>query len=164
MRDRLQEWYIKHFYRLYIWLGRFWITLWNNLAVTSSNDHFEVERETVGAFHLAQNSGNFGKKWNGVDHFGSVWPEYLGPPLKVVHFDWPGHFGRKKMKCPFSFDKIVVLLYPAYKNNNQTCGGLGQVCAIGMYRSIGHVEFPKFQTGIFVERKAPRVKVWASLK
>ena len=72
------------------------------------------------------------------------------------------------MKCPFSFDKIVVLgtalLYPAYKNNNQTCGGLGPVCAIGIYRSIGHVEFPKFQTGIFVEWKAPRVKVWAPLK
>ena len=55
--------------------------------------------------------------------------------------------------CPFTFDKIVVLstalLYPAYKNNNQTRGGLGRVCAIEMYRSIGHVEFPKFQTGIF---------------
>lgn len=27
LRDRLQEWYIKHFYRLYIWLGRFCIEL-----------------------------------------------------------------------------------------------------------------------------------------
>ena len=39
-------------------------------------------------------------------------------------------------KCPFPFDKIVVpstaLLYPAYKNNNQTRGGLGQVCATGI--------------------------------
>ena len=72
------------------------------------------------------------------------------------------------MKCPFSFDKSVVLsttlLYPAYKNNNQTRGGLGRVCATGIYRSIVQVEFPKFQTGIFVEWKAPRVKVWASLK
>ena len=33
-------------------------------------------------------------------------------------------------------------------------GGLGQVCATGMYRSIGQVEFPKLQTGIFVEWKA----------
>ena len=53
----------------------------------------------------------------------------------------------------YKIDKIVVLstalLYPAYKNNNQTRGGLGRVCAIEMYRSIGHVEFPKFQTGIF---------------
>ena len=48
-------------------------------------------------------------------------------------------------KCPFPFDKIVVpsptLLYPAYKNNNLTCGGLGRVCATGMYRSIA--KFPK---------------------
>ena len=38
---------------------------------------------------------------------------------------------------------------------NQTRGGLGRVCATGMYRSIEHVEFPKFETGIFVEWKAP---------
>ena len=30
---------------------------------------------------------------------------------------------------------------------------MGRVCATGMYRSNGHVEFPKFQTGIFVEWK-----------
>ena len=61
------------------------------------------------------------------------------------------------MKCPFSFDIIVVrrtvLLYPAYNYNNQTTGGLGWVCATGMYRSIAHVEFPKFRTQNFVEEK-----------
>ena len=36
-------------------------------------------------------------------------------------------------------------------------GGLGQVCVTRMYRSIGHVEFPKFQTGMFVEWKAPQM-------
>ena len=46
-----------------------------------------------------------------------------------------------------SFDS-TALLYPAYKDDNQTRGGLGRVCAIGTYRSIGHVEFPKSQTGI----------------
>ena len=51
-------------------------------------------------------------------------------------------------KFSFLFDKIVVpstaLLNPAYKNNNQTRGGLGRVCSTRMYRSIGHLEFPKF--------------------
>ena len=42
-------------------------------------------------------------------------------------------------------------------HNNKTRGGLGQVCATGMYRSIEHVKFPKFQTGIFVEWKAPHI-------
>ena len=42
-------------------------------------------------------------------------------------------------------------------HNNKTRGGLGRVCATGMYRSIEHVKFPKFQTGIFVEWKAPYV-------
>ena len=39
----------------------------------------------------------------------------------------------------------------------KTSGGLGWVCATEMYRSIGHVEFPKSQTGIFVEWKATLV-------
>ena len=49
----------------------------------------------------------------------------------------------------------TALLYPAYKNNNQTRGGLGRVWAAGMYRPVRQVEFPKFRTGIFVEWKAP---------
>ena len=72
---------------------------------------------------------------------------------------WPDNSIRSVgLKCPFPFDKIAVpstaLLYPAYKNNNQMRGGLGLVCATGMYRSIGHVEFPKFQSGLFDELKA----------
>ena len=35
--------------------------------------------------------------------------------------------------------------------------GLGRVCATGMYCFIGQVKFPKVQTGIFVEWKAPLV-------
>ena len=79
-----------------------------------------------------------------------------------MNFDWSRYLGRSVgPKCPFPFDQIVfhgtALLYPAYKNNNQTRGGLGRVCATGMYSSIGQVEFPKFQTGIFVEWKVPIV-------
>ena len=40
-------------------------------------------------------------------------------------------------------------------HNNKTRGGLGRVCATGMYRSTEHMKFPKFQTGSFVEWKAP---------
>ena len=62
---------------------------------------------------------------NGTDHFSLLWLEYLGPALKVVHFNWSGHFGQwVRPKCPFAFDKIVVpsiaLSYPVYKNNKQT--------------------------------------------
>ena len=63
-------------------------------------------------------------------------------------------------KCPFPFYKIVVpstaLLYPSYESNNQTRGGLAcRVCATEMYRSIGPVKFPKFQTEVLAEWKAP---------
>ena len=50
-------------------------------------------------------------------------------------------------KCPLPFDKIIFPrtadLYPAYKHDNQTRGGFCLVCATGMYRSTGHVDFPK---------------------
>ena len=69
-------------------------------------------------------------------------------------------FGSAGPKC--SFDKIVVPSAPLSfcilcKYNNLTCSGLGWVCATQIYHSIGHMEFPKFQTGIFVEWKAPLV-------
>ena len=98
------------------------------------------------------------KASNGTDHFGLVRPEYLGPALKVAHFDRSGYLGRSDRNDPFHVTKLLspvpTFFYPAYKNNNQTRGGLGGVCATGMYRSIRHVELPKFQTWIFVEWKA----------
>ena len=64
-------------------------------------------------------------------------------------------------KCPLPFDKIIfprtAHLYPAYKHDNQTRNGFGLVCATVMHHSIGHVDFPKFYTGIFVEWKASSV-------
>ena len=70
---------------------------------------------------------------NGTNRFGLVRPGYSGPALKLVHFD---RSGRSDRNVPFHFDKIVVpstaLLYLAYRNNNQTRGGLGQVCATGI--------------------------------
>ena len=96
---------------------------------------------------------------NGTDHFGLVRPEFSGQALKVVHFDRSGHFRRSDWNVPFRLTKLLspgsaALLYPSFKNNNQTRGGLGRFCATGMYRSLEHVKFPKFQTGIFVEWKA----------
>ena len=38
------------------------------------------------------------------------------------------------------------------------CGGFGWVCKTGMYSFIGHIEFTKFQTGIFVEWKVPQIQ------
>ena len=117
--------------------------------------------------HSTQNSGHFGWyiKWNGPFGFGPTrifGISFEGSPLRPIWSFW-----LVGPKCPFPFAKIVVpstaLLYPAYKNNNQTRGGLGRVCATGMYRSIGHVEFPKFQMGIFLEWKARNISnlsVW----
>ena len=106
-----------------------------------------------GAFHSTQNSGNFiwYIKWKGQFRFGPTGifgTSFEGGPL------WPvWSFRSVGPKFPFPFDKIVVpntaLLYPAYKNNNQTRCGLGRVCVTGKYRSIGNVEFPKFQTANF---------------
>ena len=74
----------------------------------------------------------------------------------MVLFDRSGRFSRWDRNVPFHWT-----LYPACKNNNQVRGGLGRVCATGMYRSIEHVKFPKFQTRIFVEWKAPVLSQWS---
>ena len=50
---------------------------------------------------------------------------FQGSPFFTVS----GHFGSVGPKSPFPFDTVVdhstAFLYLAYKNNNQTCGGLG---------------------------------------
>ena len=74
-------------------------------------------------------------------------------------------------KCPFPFDKIVVpttaLLYPAYKNKNQTRSGLGQVCATGMYHPLGTWNFRNFKPEFFLNRKHHRTvfgfQFWPSI-
>ena len=71
--------------------------------------------KAVGAFHSDQNSGNFSwyTKINGTDHFGLVWLEYSEPALKVVLFDWSGHFGQTDWNVPFHLTKLLspVLLF-----------------------------------------------------
>ena len=80
--------------------------------------------ESMGAFHSTQNSRIFDwyNKWNRPFRFGptGIFGTSFGDgPLWLV---WS--FRSVGQKCPFPFDKIVVpstaLLYPAYKNNNQT--------------------------------------------
>ena len=65
---------------------------------------------TLGAFHSVENLsfGNSGKNSNGTDRFGSVRPECLGPPLKVIYFDRSSHFGSLGPKCPFPFDNTLL--------------------------------------------------------
>ena len=69
--------------------------------------------------------------------------------------------GRSDRNVPFHLTKLFSQdrwsVYPAYKHDNQTRGGFGLVCATGMHHSAEHVDFPKFQTGIFVEWKARKV-------
>ena len=93
-------------------------------------------------------------------NFALVLPEYSRPALKVLHFDRSGYLGGSARNNPFHLSKLLspvpLFWYPAYKNNNQKRGGLVRVCATGMHRFIGYVEFPKFlQTG---KRKRPLLK------
>ena len=90
---------------------------------------------------LVHTSGHFGRS----DHNGPTlgtrgsFSRAIGTFVSWVH-ETPL---APRVKWPFPFNKIVVpstaLLYPAYKNNNQTRGGLGRVCATGMYRSISEI-------------------------
>ena len=72
----------------------------------------------------------------------------------MVHFDRSGRTELTKLKIVVL---STVLLYPAYKNNNQTRGGLGRVCATGMYRSIylGEWNFRNFIPEFLLNAKPP---------
>ena len=87
---------------------------------------------------------------NGTDHFGLVRPEYSGPALKVVHFDRSGYLGRSDRNVPFHSTNLLspVPLFRIVLTKTITKRAVAWVCVTGMYRSIGHVEFPKFQTGM----------------
>ena len=75
--------------------------------------------------------------------------------MKVFYFDQSAHLGQSNRNLPaFTFDKIVVhittLLYPAYKNNDQTGSGLGWVSITRMYSSIGHWNVQNFKPELIV--------------
>ena len=117
---------------------------------------------TIGGFGHFTFNPKFHKFWLAQCtsfQFGLTWifgTSSEGGPL------WPvWSFWLVRQKCLLPFDKIVVpstaLLYSAYRKNNQTCSGLDWVYATGIFHSIWHVEFPKFQTGIFVEWKKPLI-------
>ena len=128
-------------------------------------------REFGGAFHSTQIPVISVGTSNGTDNFGLVRPEYSGPAFKVVLFDRSGHFGRLDRNVPFHLTKLLFPV-PLFcillaRTITKHAGGLGRVCGTGMYRSIEHGKFPEFQTGIFVEWKAPWVywnKVSFSMK
>ena len=88
-------------------------------------------------------------------------PQFRFGPTGPLWLIWS--FRSVRLKCSFPFDNCypvsTALLYPAYQYNKQTRGGLGQVCATGMYRSIGHVEFPTFQMGILLNGKHPIFRI-----
>ena len=133
---------IQNHFQLLVWYGLQTLQIWHKGHVPNPNSRY------------------FGWyiKWNRPFRFGMTGifrTSFDSGPLWLV---WS--FRSVGPKCPFPLDKIVVpitaLLYPAYKNNNQTHGGLGRVCATRMYHYIVHVKFPKFQTRSFVEWKAPK--------
>ena len=85
------------------------------------------------------------------------------PPPLVFHRPF------STVECSLGYKQYLLFSFRVYKfwvcceGTNKTRGGLGRVCATGMYRSIEHVKFPKFQTGIFVEWKAPQIPLCAFL-
>ena len=91
---------------------------------------------------------------NGPFRFGP-YPKYSGPALKVVLFDLSGNSGQPVRHARFRLTKVnlspVPLFYILLARS-----AVARVVSV-MYCSIGHMEFPKFQTGIFVEWKAPVV-------
>ena len=64
------------------------------------------ECEIMGAFYSAPKIPGISVR-NQMEHtdFGLVWREYLGPPLKVVHFDRSAHFSWTEMSLSIILSK-----------------------------------------------------------
>ena len=95
-----------------------------------------------------------------MDHFVLVRPEYSGPASKVVHFDRSGHFGRSDRNVPFHLTKLLcpVPLFCVLLTRTIPKRAVAWVGSVQPeYTVTLGVKFPKFQTGIFVEWKAPHV-------
>ena len=59
-------------------------------------------------------------------------------------WQWSSLIGQSDWNVPFHLTKLlfpVPLFYILLTRTNQTCTGFGRVCATGMYRSTGQVEF-----------------------
>ena len=92
----------------------------------------------------------------------SLSKEFTSGKLGCLLFKWANSLvhGLRKLYAKFRTSRfrprITFTVFLVIFGMNQTHGGLGQVvqpeCTVS---SIGHAERLKFQTGIFVERKAP---------
>ena len=71
------------------------------------------------------------------------------------HWSWSTFTGPLITEMSQLLSPVPLFCIPAYKNKNIAKREV--VCAAGMYLSIRHVEFPKFQTGLFVECNGPRM-------
>ena len=133
---------------------------------SNTGSRTRMKTESVDAFHSTQNSRNFSWymyiKWNGSIWFcpaGIFGTSCEGAPLWLV---WS--FRLVGWKCPFPLDKLSppVPLFCILLFRTITKRAEAWVRSVpGMYRSTGHVKFPKFQTGIFVEWKAPCILLQA---
>ena len=98
------------------------------------------------------------KLWNRPFRFGTT--AIFGTTFEGgLHWDRPGHFCRSYRNVPFHLTKLlsaVPLLWVLLTITiTKRAGGLGRVCATGMYRSIGLLKCPNFHKRIFVEWKLP---------
>ena len=87
---------------------------WAKGTADISRRHQWFPRETTVVYHLHEQTGRF-----------TVWVnDNKNSRAFSIQPKIPGNFG--------NFVPSTALLYPAYRNNNQTRGGLGQVCATGI--------------------------------
>ena len=109
--------------------------------------------ELTGAFHSTQNSGNF--DWY-INHFDLIRPEYSGPALKVVHFDWSGYLGRSDRNVPFHLTKLLspvplfcILLTRTIKRAVDWVGSVQPECTV----PLGTWNFRNFRWEFFLNGK-----------
>ena len=97
-----------------------------------------------------------GTQWNGPFQFGP--PRYSGPALKVVLFDWSGHFSWLDQSVPFHLKKLLppVPLFCILLTRTIT------KCAVAWVRSVQPTwpwNFGNFKSDFLLNGKHPRIPI-----
>ena len=98
----------------------------------------------LGRFVLSPKFQTFRLEIKRTNHLVKSDQNICGQFWRVVFFDRSAHFGHSDWNIPFHLTTLlfpVPIFYILLTRTNQTCTGFGRVCATGMYRSIGQVEF-----------------------
>ena len=83
------------------------------------------------------------------------WSTLTGPVILVIQTGMSLFIWQKSIVVPSTAHLYIVQAWLLHTQHSNVWWLMDRDCATGIYPSTGHVEFPKFQTGLFWNGKCP---------